>query len=115
MTKIIFLLELLQGLHEDAFIPSQDSSQESSQDFVPGLEPGLEPGLQLGLFYFFFSQKNNKQIINLETNKNSNYYLLLVITWVSLMTFPRYGVDRDFSFFIGNVRSLYYRLVTGNV
>ena len=30
----------------------------------PGFEPGLEPGLQLGLFNFFVSQKNNKQIIN---------------------------------------------------
>ena len=28
--------------------------------------------------------------MNLETNRNNNYYLLLVITWVSLMTFPRY-------------------------
>ena len=31
------------------------------------------------------------------------------------MTFPRYGVDRDFNFFIGNVRSLYYRPVRWNV
>ena len=42
-------------------------------------------------------------------------FLLLVITLVSLMTFPRYGIDRDFNFFIGNVRSLYYRLVRWNV
>ena len=31
------------------------------------------------------------------------------------MTFSRYGGDRDFNFFIGNVRSLYYRLVRWNV
>ena len=33
------------------------------------------------------------------------------------MTFPRYGVDQDQDqfFFIGNVRSLYYRLVRWNV
>ena len=38
-------------------------------------------------------------MINLETNRNHHYNLFLVITWVSLMTFPRYGVDRDFNFF----------------
>lgn len=45
-------------------------------------------------------------MINLEINRNNNYYVLLVITWDGLMTFPRYGVDRDFNFLIENERSL---------
>ena len=63
---------------------------------------------------FFFSQKNNERI-NLETNRNNNYYQLLVITGVSLMTFPRYGVHLDLTEFFGMECAIFTTLPASQV